>query len=525
MVRPTAFSNQPSHSASPSVASASSVGSIFFLPQYMNITDPSYISLDAANAIVSSYPPPETTRNLISKDIIVTSAGLRTINMFLDYILHEFLARAKATSLLRLREAVALVIRTTLGTAAMVEAEQELAAYLHDSDTELYANGDESDEEMENGQSSWNLEKVWARSRTKCMIYSTLGDKEEEDFEEDSEEDADYDLPPSKRKLSPAGAIYLTAVLEFIGEHCFLVSARTAYHRLGNALRASDPPEPVPLTIEDIDVKRGIAEDDLTTRIWRKWKRSEKLVATMSTISASHQGGNRHTAVDTRSGSDTLTKLPFTQAHGSNEGPPERRRNSIVSAPDMFRDDSLESAETRTQSLPISPIKSTSSRKYKHRSQVYSDSGTVRQSESVTNIKEMLGERGVTLPDSPRSSRDSSADDRTSPRRQSHRRHSNGLTESSNSESPPVLKEIIPNPKAVDDDDTGTEYLDALATPRGDSPNLVRQSLIDDPLKTPTPHNTTQFFEDVDEVVTNTVEEDAYIMGGEAGLDVFPCIS
>src|SRR5579859_6564228 len=418
MVRPVTYSGHGSHSASPSVASASSVGSIFFLPQYMHVTDPSYISLDAANAIVASYPPPETTRNVISDDTSVSPAGLRTVNMFLDYILHEFLARAKATSLLRLREAVALVIRTTLGTAAMVEAEQELAAYLHDSDAELYGHGDESDDEDENGEATWNLEKVWARARTKCMIYSTLGDKEEDDFEEESEEDADYDLPASKRKLSPAGAIYLTAVLEFIGEHCFLVSARAAFHRLGSALRANDPlTQPVPLIVEDADVKRGIAEDDLTTRIWRKWKRSEKLLTTLSEHTHRRHTEPRRT-IDSRTGSETLTRLPFTPAQASKElGPVDPRRISIVSAPDIdtVREENSHGIDSRTMSLPPSSLgKSSFAGKHKrrhHRGSSDSQSGTVRQSESVTNIKETLGERGVMLPDSPRSSRSSPFDD------------------------------------------------------------------------------------------------------------------
>src|ERR1700737_1381698 len=185
MDRPGPTTGKSSHSATMSITSASSSNSVFFVPTYVQVEEPSYISLEAANAIVASYPPPETTRNVISKDIAVTEPALRTVNMFFDYILHEFLSRAKSTSLLRLRGAVSLVIRTTLGTAAMVEAEQELAAYLHDSDTELYADGDESDEDGQDIPSTWNLEKVWVRARSKCMIYSTLGDKEEDDFQEE----------------------------------------------------------------------------------------------------------------------------------------------------------------------------------------------------------------------------------------------------------------------------------------------------------------------------------------------------
>lgn len=531
MVRPVTYSGHGSHSASASVASASSVGSVFFLPQYMHVTDPSYISLDAANAIVASYPPPETTRNVISEDTSVSPAGLRTVNMFLDYILHEFLTRAKATSLLRLREAVALVIRTTLGTAAMVEAEQELAAYLHDSDAELYGHGDESDDDDENGEATWNLEKVWARARTKCMIYSTLGDKEEDDFEEESEEDADYDLPASKRKLSPAGAIYLTAVLEFIGEHCFLVSARTAYHRLGSSLRANDPhTQPVPLIVEDADVKRGIAEDDLTTRIWRKWKRSEKLLATLS-----EHTHRRHTeprrAIDSRTGSETLTRLPFTPAQASKElGPVDPRRSSVVSAPDMAREESGNSIDSKSMSLPpSSPTKSSFAGKHKrrhHKGTSDSQSGTVRQSESVTNIKETLGERGVMLPDSPRSSRASPLDEAEMyglPSADSKLHRPTILSEdSADSTSRSVSargKEILLTPR---EDDQETEYLDAIATPQIDKVNPVEHTNVEDPLKTPTPAQATPFFapEPVQSSGAPESEKDVVVMGGDSGLDV-----
>jgi hypothetical protein len=474
-----------SHSANPSTSSAvSSVGSIFFLPQYMHVTDPSYISLDAANAIVSSYPAPETTRHLISKDIIVTHVALRTINMFLDYILHEFLARAKATSLLRLREAVALVIRTTLGTAAMVEAEQELAAYLNDSETELYAQGDEDAEWDYNDNTSWNLEKVWARARIKCMIYSTLGDKEEDDFDEETEEEADYDIPASKRKLSPAGAIYLTAVLEFIGEHCFLVSARTAYHRLGTQLRTNEAnqTELVPLTIEGTDVKRGIAEDDLTTRIWRKWKRSEKLVATMSTIASKHRTeSSEH--YDVNMSPEKLNKLPFTAPEMTKDGIASadlRRPISIRSAPDLFREDPNTAERKNHSSLPISPTRNSHGQIRRQRSRTNSDAGTRRQTVSVMDIKETLGERGVALPESPKMEEARPSDRVTSPKSDDRRRSS-------------IKDEICEKEDEV----------------------------IDDPLQTPTPRSQEEHVEEKKKVKPE-VEEDVYIMGGEAGLDVYP---
>jgi hypothetical protein len=496
MVRPVSYTG-PSHKTTSSVASAtSSLGSVFFLPQYMQVSDPSYISLEAANAIISSYPAPETAHSLISEDVSVTPGGLRIVNLFLDYILHEFLARARATTLPRLRDAVSNVIRTSLGTAAMVEAEQELAAYLHDSDQEIYAQDDDEEDAVATPV-PFNLEKVWARSRIKCMIYSTLGDKEEEDFTEESEEENESELPSIKRKLSPAGAIYLTAVLEFIGEHCFLVSARTAYQRLTSQLRGHEISEPVPLVIEEADVRRGIAEDDLTTRIWRKWKRSEKLLSTLGNLSG-HRSSDRRT-FDSRTGSDTLNRLPFANAQSALDA----RRNSIMSAPDMSRGDSSTSTDSRTQSLPAaSPTKATHARKSRQRlSRVHRESSPdeIRPSDSVTNIKETLGERGVTLPDSPRLPRNNALPFEEVQRASTSTGRSTKRLSDLDEESPDSIDRRHYRTRDPN------EY-DALTTPAREE---------DDPLQTPTLKDEKQFF-----VQTPKIEEDVVVMGGDAGIDV-----
>lgn len=388
----------------------------------------------------------------------------------------------------------------------MVEAEQELAAYLHDSDTELYVNGDESDDDADVGSTGWNLEKVWARARTKCMIYSTLGDKEEDDFEEESEEE-DYDIPASRRKLSPAGAIYLTAVLEFIGEHCFLVSARTAYHRIDNSLRGNETREPVQLTIEDADVKRGIAEDDLTTRIWRRWKRSEKLFTTMTTLSTNHLPEKQH-AVDS-SPSETFNHLPFTSAQTAIDlGPVNIKRDSVVSAPDLSRTESVESCDSRSKSLPpLSPTKS-SKKQIRRRSKGSSDS-TARQIDSTVNIKEALGERGITFPDSPHYSEQS-----TSGALPTERRSSNVSSDDSRRGSLHV--EDVEDQASDGDDEAAAQ--DEVTIPREDAPEPTP---LDDPLKTPTPRDFAKIPNESSQTAMDE-DEDAVIIGGAGGVDVKP---
>ena len=510
--------HQPSHSVSPSIASAtSSVGSVLFLPHRMNLPDPSYISPPAADAVVRSYPPPEQTRNVISKDIVITAAGLRTVNLFLDYILHEFLARAKSGSLHRLREAVGMVIRTTLGTAAMVQAEEDLADFLAENgdDNGFYEDMDSDDEVHGQPDAGWNLEKVWLRARTKCMIYSTLGDKDEQDFPEEEEDEEDYELPASKRKVSGVGAVYLTAILEFIGEQCLLVAARTAYRRVAASIHdVNSITEPIEMVVEDADVKRGIAEESLTTRLWRKWKRSEKILSSVSSSSFAY-------APDTHRGYDShgesISRIPFTPAQAARELGRKGSRNSIYSVPSMSRTTSVESNDPRPQSLPVSPTSPTG-RKHRHRRSKYSGSGTVRESVSVTNIKETLGERGVMLPDSPHSPRtDDGISPATSPTGYKHQR---SISEGSASRPPisPGLsargKEILNRPRTADDRMDSTERIDSPTTRRISSPSE------EDPLKTPTPYARTQFFDNAAPITKKAIEEDVIIVGGEAGLDV-----
>ena len=59
MVRPMSYSSQPSHSATSSIASSTASSSVFFLPQYMNVPEPEYISLAGAISTVENYLPPE----------------------------------------------------------------------------------------------------------------------------------------------------------------------------------------------------------------------------------------------------------------------------------------------------------------------------------------------------------------------------------------------------------------------------------------------------------------------------------
>jgi hypothetical protein len=460
----------------------------------MVVPDPEYISLSGAISTIESYIPPGTSDDATTtttKDVVITPNGLRTVNLFLDYILHEILARTKSTALYRLREGVALVIRTTLGTSAMANAEQELTDHAYIGETELH--DDEGDEDK---SVLWDLDKVWERARIICMVYSVLGDKEQDDFEDVMEEEI------TEQQLSTAAAIYLAAVLETVANHCLSVATKAAHRRADNSNSQLSQ-----FTVEDTDVKRGIVEDDLTTRLWRKWKRSEHL---LSTILPRSNSINEHARqIDLLTGSETLHELPFTPAQAAKElhRIDQRKRNSA----DLSQGEN----DSRTQSLPLpSPTKPSSrgrpsSGEWRRRHRRSRESGDsidmLRFSDSVANIKETLSERGIILPESPLTPKPDNAGLPSSPTDSKHRVSTDFDIDSKPSSRPiSSIENETPTPRKSTSDELSS---------------LQNQAdLEDDPLKTPTPKKTAQFFEN--SANAKGEDEDFYIVGGDAGFDV-----
>jgi hypothetical protein len=83
-------------------------------------------------------------------------------------------------------------------------------------------------------------------------------------------------------------------------------------------------------------------------------------------------------------------------------------------------------------------------------------------------------------------------------------------------------KEILPT-RGEDDDET--VYTDALATPRYDARNPAEEAWMEDTLQTPRQATTTPHSPAPPQAVKNEDEDNAYVMGGEAGLDVHPPLS
>ena len=249
--------------------------------------DPAYIAASAASHIVTGDNQNQTEdwfedkgNQFNPETAVVSSTSLALVNAFLDQLLYNFLASARSTSIASLRPAVSEVLRPRLAKDAINGADEELYEFLGGGDEEelsAFHNGLEP-------RGPWDLNLVWRRTRLRCMVYTRLGDMEEEDEETFIEREQLDEAGQGYRRLSrglsvvsPAAAIFLTSILEFVGEQALMVAGEAAHTRV-EARRLKTPESEDPRTnkqrvvVEDIDMQK-IAFNTTLGRLWRSWKK------------------------------------------------------------------------------------------------------------------------------------------------------------------------------------------------------------------------------------------------------------
>ncbi len=242
---------------------------------------PVYIAASAASQIITSdhdsrceswadehgiEPSPEAA--------YATPGALRLVNTFLDQLLFSFLTVSKSTSLAALRPAVAEVLKPKLAKEAISRADEELNEYLGGVEEDDTHDGLDS-------KGEWDLELVWKRTRLRCMVYSSLGDMEEDDEDRYTELEQ-LDGPaqsPDLAIVSPAVAIFLTSILEYMGEQALIAAGQAAFHRIRMQQRKDEKEGNSACgniadrtTLEQADMER-VALDRTLGRIWRGWKK------------------------------------------------------------------------------------------------------------------------------------------------------------------------------------------------------------------------------------------------------------
>ncbi|KAK2595139.1 hypothetical protein QQS21_007165 [Conoideocrella luteorostrata] len=268
----------------------STIGFGLVLPPLQVSPEACFIAHSAASQIITndhdSHADAWYDQNGIepaTETAMVSSPALQLVNGFLDQLLFNFLQLSKSTNLSALRPAVVEVLKPKLAKDAISNADEELKEYLGGGNEEDYVKPQGS-----NVSRSWDLELVWKRTRLRCMVYSSLGDMEEEDedlyMEEENLEIGAHEQISDV--ISPAVAIFLTSVLEYMGELTLTVAGQASYHRIRTKIEkelkegsrdASDPADGIVVT--DADMER-VALDRTLGRLWRGWKKRMRTPAT-----------------------------------------------------------------------------------------------------------------------------------------------------------------------------------------------------------------------------------------------------
>ena len=260
--------------------------------------EPAYIAAAAATNVVAGEIAHEFHVEL-SEGVFVSPGSLHLINTFLDRLLFNFLSCAHSTSLGALRPAVTEVLRPRLAREAIAGADEELEEYL---------GGDSDEMNLINGEKAvgpWDLDVAWKRTRLRCMLYTRLGDMEEEEEEMFLEQDNLHQGGgQSGSHIQPAVAIFLTSVLEFIGEHALMIAAQAAYkrHEIRSQIENSGFRR---ITVEEVDMEKNALNSTLG-RLWRSWRTSIRSPrASISRLAGVGPRGFRGFSVSSRSSMTT----------------------------------------------------------------------------------------------------------------------------------------------------------------------------------------------------------------------------
>ncbi|KAI2385640.1 hypothetical protein LOY87_005940 [Ophidiomyces ophidiicola] len=279
---------------------------------------PQFVAATAARQLIAADErqtarPHPSRRSLPAVDISV--AALALLNGFLDSLLFNVLLAARSTRLRALRPAVADVLKPRLARDVVAAADDELAEYLGlgDDDDDLDDNYDCDYDYDDNRRPDaraaghFELERSWKLTRLKCMVYSRLGDMEEEDeddhlLREGLDETAVTAHRPGRfarsvGHITPAAAIFLTSILEYLAENALVIIADNARARLAVHDKDDDDdldrededddeavPPPPPLIMEDVDVEK-IGLNPTLGRLWRTWRKNARPPAIARTLS------------------------------------------------------------------------------------------------------------------------------------------------------------------------------------------------------------------------------------------------
>lgn len=242
---------------------------------------PAYIAASVASQMVTDNH--NAQRRQIDPDheelenAFFSEQALSLLNGFLDHLLFAFLSTARSPSLTAIRPAIADVLKPRLAREAAEAADEELQGLLSGEDDEEFS-------PVDGGKAidRWDVEKIWKRTRLRIMVYTRLGEMEDEDEEKYVQQERGLSMEEDEDEeaglVSWASAIFLTSVIEYVAEQTLLVAGQAAYARMASRSKKtprSDETEDGALErliIEEPDVEK-IALNSALGRLWRTWRK------------------------------------------------------------------------------------------------------------------------------------------------------------------------------------------------------------------------------------------------------------
>lgn len=289
---------------------------------------PAFIASPAASQIITTDQEFNTADFVAEEEgpgaaasALVTPAALGALNGFLDHLLFNILAAAKSTRLSCIRPAVADVLKPRLAREVVSAADDELSEYIGGAEDEQF--------EFPGGQESiteFDLIRSWKLTRLRCMVYTRLGDMEEDDEDEYIAQEALGESDGSSQRftsnvgnITPAAAIFLSSIVEYIGEQALVIAGETARSRLATKVAEHDEVTESGaerssmnrLVVEDLDMEK-LALNSTLGRLWRTWRKCVR--------------------------SQTLGRAVSRESFrrpASTQPPPRSRKSSIVTAEDV----------------------------------------------------------------------------------------------------------------------------------------------------------------------------------------------
>ncbi|OJJ40414.1 hypothetical protein ASPWEDRAFT_166484 [Aspergillus wentii DTO 134E9] len=298
---PESFDLGVARSRSTSMSSDSQLPrSNLFAPPPVN-PPPAFIASSAASQIITADQE-FNTADFVAEDesgtgasALVTPAALGLLNGFLDHLLFNILAASKSTQLTSIRPAVAEVLKPRLAKEVVSAADDELSEYMGGAEDEQY--------DFRGGREpagEFDLLRSWKLTRLRCMVYTRLGDMEEDDEDEYIAQDGLVDREGAPRRftshegnITPAAAIFLTSIIEHLGEQGLVIAGETARSRLATRLgvehdevteSGAERGSMNRLVVEDHDMEK-LALNATLGRLWRTWRKRLRALTLSRTVS------------------------------------------------------------------------------------------------------------------------------------------------------------------------------------------------------------------------------------------------